>query len=137
MTEASVSSAFMTALRKRLPEAVIIKHRDASFIGLPDCSVTFNGSAFWIEFKLWQPPKKWDGVTCDVQAIAEKSPAQYEMMKRMARAANCAWYIVWAKKAGKCFVWNPRFKVSDAVIAQEDLVENIALCMEIRTNEVS
>lgn len=108
MNEASVSSAFMTALRKRLPEAVVIKHRDASFIGLPDCSVTFRGRVFWIEFKLWVPGKRWDGQTCNVQAIAEKSPAQFDMMRRLYKSAIAqVFYIVWAKKSGRCFVWTP------------------------------
>jgi hypothetical protein len=104
MTEASVSSAFMTALRKRLPGAVVIKHRDASFIGLPDCSVTYNGRTYWLEFKLWQPPKKWDGTSCPVISIAEKSPVQYKMMQRLNFAA-VAFYVVWAKKSGKAFTW--------------------------------
>jgi hypothetical protein len=96
----------MAALRKRLPEAVVIKHRDASFIGLPDCSVTWGDRVTWLEFKLWQPPQKWDGETCDVPAIAAKSPAQFDMMKKL-NAAALAMYIVWAKKSGKCFIWCP------------------------------
>ena len=130
MTEASVSSAFMSALRKRLPDAVIVKLRDASFIGLPDCSITFRRYAFFVEFKLWQPQKRWDG-KCDVQKIAEKSPVQFEMMKRLYRSAMNAWYIVWAKKTGRCFVWLPRNDTPyGEEISQDTLVELMAGWME-------
>jgi len=126
MTESSVSSVFMTALRKRLPYAVIIKHRDASFIGLPDCSVTFRGRVWWLEFKLITT--KTFKVK-DIKKVAAKSPVQYKMMLRMDCAATEANYIAWVKKAGWCVVWRPADEQALAV-DQKDLVDRFAEKLE-------
>lgn len=125
MTEATVSSAFMSALRKRLPDAVVIKHRDASFIGLPDCSVTFNGRVWWLEFKLLTKTLSFG----DVERVAAKSPVQYKMMMRMDSAATEANYIMWIKKTEWCVVWRPNYE-QPLSIPQKQLVEWFANKLE-------
>lgn len=127
MTEASVSSAFMAALRKRLPDAVIIKHRDASFIGLPDCSITYKGRIWWVEFKLVVKTHNWQ--ITDVEKVAAKSPVQYKMMMRLDAAATEANYIVWLKKANCVIVWRPTYEQPLSVTASE-LVEWYARKLE-------
>lgn len=109
MNESTVSSAFMKQLREAVPGALVFKHRDASMIGLPDCSVTYNQKAFWFEFKLFPMKKKWIDwrtyfviVECMIEAT-KKAPAQRELMNRL--AAQCpAYYIIWLKKTCVVFV---------------------------------
>jgi hypothetical protein len=104
MTESSVSSPFMTLLRRELPGSVVVKHRDASMIGLPDCSVSWHQRTLWLEFKLINLPRS--GVI-DVLKIAEASPVQYEMMKKLCRQSFGAFYIIFVKKAKRIKLWVP------------------------------
>ena len=66
--ESNVSTPFMEKLRVELADlnVEVIKHYDASMIGLVDCSVTIPDHRFtlWREFKLWIPTKKWDRSHC-------------------------------------------------------------------------
>lgn len=109
MNESTVSSAFMKQLREAVPGALVFKHRDASMIGLPDCSVTYNQKAFWFEFKLFPMKNKWIDWRhsyaideCMIEAT-KKAPAQRELMNRL--ATQCpAYYIIWLKKTCVAFV---------------------------------
>jgi len=107
MTEASVLSTFMTRLRAEMPEAVVVKHRDASMIGLPDFSVTYMGHVLWGEAKLVTVPKKWDGhfYRQFYDQVRLASPAQSTMMDKLCRA-SLALYFIWIKKTG-LYVVNP------------------------------
>lgn len=104
MNEASVSGAWMTALRKRRPLAEVIKHRDAGMIGLPDCSVTDQGRVLWVEFKLLDY-KGWVEDSIDdltfgwafVEAQEKASKAQLHKVRDLDRAAR-AFYLAWVKK---------------------------------------
>jgi hypothetical protein len=131
MNEASVSSDFMSRLRKRLPGAVVVKHRDASMIGLPDCSVTFNGRTWWIEFKLFRPGARWDG-RLNVPAIANASPTQREMMNRLLNASGGrALYLVWVKKGARVVGWFPQDNAYQfETETTGGMVEAIALMLE-------
>jgi hypothetical protein len=108
VTEATVSSAFMKQLRERLPDAVVIKHRDASFIGLPDCSITYRKRILWVEFKLVSMKLKWDPRNPPLEEImaeiVKASPVQHAMMQRLASAGNSC-YVVWVKKTGVFVQW--------------------------------
>lgn len=133
MNESSVSSPFMKQLRERLPQAVVVKHHDASMIGLPDCSVTYNHSVWWLEFKFFLLKRRWIGQTEEqvlrecIHDIWEKSPTQWEMMLRMDTAAT-AFYIIWVKKT--CvFLYRPLAdgyqvcrSTQDAVQAMDNLI---------------
>lgn len=108
MNEASVSAPWMKEMRARLPGAKVIKHRDASMIGLPDCSITWNKRIFWVEFKLWVPPVSWDSNEgAPYLDLAEKSPAQYAQMLEFGRQAHASFYLVWVKKSRFVQYWNP------------------------------
>jgi len=101
MNEASVSSAFQTQLRNALPGAVVIKHRDASMIGMVDASVTFNNHTVWMEYKIIKPVTKGvegrafmkTGVWSPL-AVASASPTQFEFAKGLAKAGRCV-YLFW------------------------------------------
>lgn len=107
MNEASVSSPLMGYLRKMLPGAVVVKHHDSSMIGLPDCSVTWRRKIAWLEFKLWVPPKRWEGGIIPCQHIAEASPTQHRMMLSLAEQATLGMYVIWAKKSRRVACYHP------------------------------
>jgi hypothetical protein len=106
--ESNVSTPFMEKLREELADlnGVVIKHYDASRIGLVDCSVTIPDHRFtlWLEFKLWIPPKKWDGVTVPYLKIAH---AEKGVQLATARSLN-ALYIFWVNKSAHVTLWDPR-----------------------------
>jgi hypothetical protein len=90
-------------MRELLPLAEVIKHRDASMIGLPDCSITFNTHALWVEFKLYPMARAWEGLDdlalaaeCLKKAV-EESPTQASKVKSLHRA-SWALYVIWVKK---------------------------------------
>jgi hypothetical protein len=96
----------MSQLRVLLPGAVIVKHRDASMIGLPDFSITYKGHVIWCEGKLFTPPKKKILSDDDyVRKAQEESPAQARMMYSMGKA-SWSLYIIWIKKT-KIIVADP------------------------------
>jgi hypothetical protein len=113
--ETTVSSPFMSQLRLALPGSEVVKHRDASMIGLLDCSVTWNKTISWIEFKRWLPSKEWStrfehfGASVEIpfEKIAEESPTQYDMAKRMQVQASLCLYIVWVNRTRRIGVWEP------------------------------
>lgn len=130
MTESSVSSPFMTLLRQELPGSVVVKHADKSFIGLPDCSVNWNSRTLWLEFKLIilieevgkevtiktgsksqkviaRFPVQEYTLERVCRAVAEESPVQFELVKRLDIQAWAAYYVVWVRKQKKIFLWNP------------------------------
>lgn len=119
MNESTVSSAFQTLFRQTVPDAVVIKHSDKSMIGMPDASITLNKKTLWLEYKFIGPKTK--GVNAqfmrdgdwDSKVVAEASPTQYEMMRRLATSGN-ALYIFWVldpkatrKKVWYQATWNP------------------------------
>jgi len=55
------------ALRERLPHAVTFKHADMFTMGVPDFSVTRNGTTSWFEAKHLDESKNWDLSTPDYQ----------------------------------------------------------------------
>jgi hypothetical protein len=98
MNEASVLSPFMKKLRKRMPGAVIVKHRDSSMIGLPDFSITFRGHVIWLEAKLYNMPKRFSyDWSIFLKKAQEGSPTQAAMMGRLAKA-SASLYLIWIKK---------------------------------------
>lgn len=76
-------------------------------IGLPDCSIHWQKVSLWLEFKLWVPPRSWDGNLIPVEKIVHESPTQFQMMQRLAQQATNAFYVVWAKKSHRICVWSP------------------------------
>lgn len=105
--ESRVSTPLMTGLRKSLADldAEVIKHYDASMIGCPDCSITIGSVhlTLWLEFKLWIPPKKWDGKTVPYKAIAAtEKGVQLATCKRLR-----ALYCVWVNKSKHVSLWDP------------------------------
>lgn len=119
MNESTVSSAYQKLFRETVPGVELIKHADKSMIGLPDASVTYNKRTLWTEYKFIGPKTK--GVTADFmrngvwspQAVAEASPTQAAMVKRLATAGH-ALYIFWVldhtarrKKVAYIEIWHP------------------------------
>lgn len=100
MNESTCSSKFQTDLRKALPFAQVIKHADKSMIGMVDASVTYNKKTLWLEYKFIGPNTK--GVTAafmrdgswSPQQVAEASPTQYAMARRLATQGHCN-YLFW------------------------------------------
>lgn len=109
MNESSVTAPFIKKLREAIPDAEIIKTHDVSTIGIPDLSITYAGREFKLEFKLWTPLHSWDGSphTVPVEKIAAKSPVQLALMKRYAKAASFALYMVWVRKSNCIVFWSP------------------------------
>lgn len=138
MSETSVSAPWMKKMRQRLPNAEIIKHHDASMIGLLDCSITHNDHIWWAEFKLFTPPVKWsypcgrivDGKSAVAAAdgeipyekIAAESSTQFALAKRLARAAR-TWYIFWVNKTRRVDLWDPILKTSYRTSSTDEMVE--------------
>lgn len=121
MNEASVGSAFMHLCRERMPGAVVMKHQDSGFVGMPDCSITWKGHTIWLEFKLFVPGKTWDG-ELDIKQLAMKSPVQYATCRRLAENGHC-YYLVWVKKGARLELWNP---YTEALYAREVSNPNMA-----------
>jgi len=84
----------MTGIRKALPGSQVIKHADRSFIGMGDCSITWQQTISWVEFKCWIPGKTWNGGDVPVEKIAAESEKQLEFMQKMSREAHLSAYIV-------------------------------------------
>lgn len=106
MNESSVSSPLMEGLREDLPGSVVVKHRDASMIGLVDCSVTHQSHVLWLEFKLYPVLPSWDwmedGDVLEASAFllakARKEGAkQFDLACRFREASACL-YVFWLKK---------------------------------------
>lgn len=132
MNESSVSSPFMKDLRSILPEAVVVKHRDASFVGLPDCSVHWRGLSYWFEFKLWIPTKEWSRsfkehaeLEIPYRQIAEESPVQLQMMRRLGAAATDSWYIFFVNKTKHILLWNPVTETKIFMVTRPQLVSKV------------
>jgi hypothetical protein len=104
MNESSVSSPFMSQLRSELKGSVVVKHHDASMIGLPDCSITWAKKIVWLEFKLYVPGVRHQKTPAE---LAAESPTQHAMMCRLGLQAHAAWYVIWWKKSKKILVWDP------------------------------
>lgn len=126
MNESSVSSPWMKGMRLALHEAKVIKHRDASFIGLPDCSISYRKQTVWFEFKLWIPPKTWDQVAIPVMDVASASRAQFQMMLDLGREASASYYIMWAKKSKHIALWNPRTCFYHQCTTTADMIKFVA-----------
>jgi hypothetical protein len=105
VNESSVSSPFMKQLRAALPGAVVVKHHDASMIGLPDCSVHWGFRVMWLEFKLLVPGLR--GGWFKPEKVATDSPVQHQMMCRLGQQCHAAWYVFWVKKSKRIVVWDP------------------------------
>ena len=110
MTEASVSSPLMKALRETLPGCVVVKHRDASMIGLPDCSITYGGHVLWLEFKLFEWKKWMDDFKTNhdlgmelLRLATESAPTQRAMMDKLYQA-SASLYVIWIKKTSVLIV---------------------------------
>lgn len=130
MTEATVLSAFMTRLRELMPKAVVVKHRDASMIGLPDFSVTVNTHVLWGEAKLY----KWEGwmSPADPEALAGRlvtkaragAETQNAMMNRL-HEASCAVYVFFVKKSFVVMA-TPDLKWAGVFMRQSEAAEQLA-----------
>lgn len=134
MNESTVSSTFQTLFRQTVPGAEVIKHADKSMIGMCDASITFNKKTLWLEYKFIGPKTKgvhagfmrdglWNG-----EIVAEASPTQFAMMKRLAKAGN-AFYISWVldhkatrKKVGYISLWHPITSLFVKFKTNQDLV---------------
>lgn len=55
MSEAKVCGGLVRALRRDMEGAVVIRHTDELIAGIPDISVTWNGSTTWLEVKFVNP----------------------------------------------------------------------------------
>ena len=134
MNESSCSSVFQTQLRRALPGAEVIKHRDGTMIGMVDASVTARKKTLWIEYKFIGPNTK--GVTAEFMKsgawsahdVAMASPTQYATARRLATAGHCV-YLFWVldhlavrKKVGRVVMWNP---ITDFAINMEDTGEAV------------
>lgn len=128
MNEASVSGSFMFGLRKRCPGAVVIKHHDASMIGLLDCSMTYANRIYWFEFKFYEKKRKWDDMYSDAIAaeifadIVKKSPTQWKMACALNQQAP-TWYVVWIKKTCIMFLRPFDGRVMAVVSNTDDAVQ--------------
>lgn len=135
MNESSASSPFMKQLRETLPHSVVVKHRDASMIGLPDCSVTFQGHVLWLEFKFFDWLGWMEGLSVEARAqrmldlSSKKAPKQRAMMEDLDRAAGSL-YITWVNKTG-VYIVNPR-DISKVVFVEttKDAVRVVRNLME-------
>lgn len=108
MNESTVSSPFMKQLRAALPGSLVIKHHDASMIGLPDCEVLWQKKVVWFEFKLIVPPKRKAVDKVYVAELAAESPRQHLFMCQLAEQTHGAVYICWVKRSSRIIVWEPR-----------------------------
>lgn len=87
-TEAQFTYRLTAELRKRLPDAVIVKLADRFTAGLPDFFISCAGSVTWFEVKL----------TTNREAFR---PIQLQMLLKLRRGA----YVIWNSetKMGQVF----------------------------------
>lgn len=98
MKEATVVGPFMKKLREFIPRAEVIKHHDASLIGMVDTSITYQGRTIWAECKLYNLPRSGDpGFGHWLAKAREESPKQAIKADRL-NVAACCLYIIWVKK---------------------------------------
>jgi len=102
MTEASLKSALVKALRLRYPNAVVLRHEDKITHGIPDISFTLNGRTSWWEGKFANPGFDTKGI-------------QTLTMMRLAKQGR-AYYIVWDKREDTTF-----FVLPNQIEAYRDL----------------
>lgn len=115
---------------------MVFKHRDASMIGLPDCSVTFNEKTYWLEFKYLLMKHKWDKImegreleamvkgpysgwlmiALEILAeVSKKAPVQRELLDRLS-VQTPTYYIFWIKKTKVILVDLRNLKVYGSVL---------------------
>lgn len=112
-----------------MPGAVIIKHRDASMIGLPDFSITYRGHVLWCEAKLFVLPKKKIVSDDDWLKKAQKeSPAQANTMQELNKA-SWSLYIIFIKKT-KVIIADP---ASRAIISYSKPRDAVQLIQDLFT----
>jgi hypothetical protein len=105
MREASALAPFHKALRKRLLGSVVVKHRDASMIGLVDTSITWQGRTIWAEGKLYNLPHSGDpGYEHWLRIAQEDSPTQAEFAKKLNKTSCCV-YVIFIKKTCVYIGW--------------------------------
>lgn len=98
MKEASVLAPFHKKVKERLRGSIVVKHRDASMIGMVDTSITFQGRTLWAEGKLYALPRSGDPGPDFWRAKAmQESPAQARMVSNYNCTSACI-YIIWIKK---------------------------------------
>lgn len=132
MKESSVSSPFMSSLRAALPGAIVLKHHDASMIGLPDCQVMWVRKVAWFEFKLVVSPKRLEVDERYLRAIALESPAQFRMLCRLQENSHLAFYIYWIKKMNRIVVVDPLSgMILKEVKNNPELVEYVTACLRL------
>lgn len=144
MNESTCSSKFQTDLRRALPGCEVIKHADKSMIGCLDASVTACKKTFWFEYKFIGPTTKGvtaefirDGIWSPLK-VAEASPTQFAMAKRLAVAGH-AFYLFWVldhaslrKRVGYVVLWHPitgdylRMGVGDVVSTVVGMLQTYA-----------
>ena len=113
------SQKLLPALRRKMPDAVIVKLNDATTEGLPDFFVCLEGVTTFFEVKLKMP---------------YFLPLQYETLRRLQRG----YYIIWGSDEGILqhvlapWVESLGFKhVSDAVIRSNVLLDFERLITQI------
>lgn len=121
----------MKKLREARPKSTVIKHRDASMIGLVDCSWTEANRTTWMEFKLheykgWVESSLRAGTFVEhfLEYWEDQANAQYKMVIRLNGA-----YVVWIKKTSVWVIW-PDGKARQFA-KTSDVVEWMSRCFEV------
>lgn len=105
MNEATITNQLLDYLRKVNPGPVL-KHADKATIGIPDASVTGQGTTTWLEVKLVKFRKSKD---FDLNTIVNKDGPQYRLMTLLGYYGSSLWVIFFTDGEGWwTYLWKGR-----------------------------
>ncbi len=113
MSEATFTYRLTSALRKRLPDATVIKLADAYTAGLPDFFISLNGQVTFFEVKL----------TINKEIFR---PIQLATLEKLVRGA----YIVWDEPRKKGDVFWHEDRDFSLLFSFKELIEEVVKLVE-------
>jgi hypothetical protein len=99
VTEATLTRELLKILERKLSGAVIIKHADRFRAGVPDASITWNGTTSWLEVKYVR--RRHRGALPKSQFPA----AQFVTMAQLAAAGRAIYLVYFGRRLT---LWHPR-----------------------------
>lgn len=109
MTEAALTRKFLKRWAERYPMAVIFKHNDRTTSGIPDATITLEGSTLWLECKREDTP---------VTALQKLT------MRRLDRASSgLAFFVVFARRTGAPTILNAHLERCAATSSIDEAID--------------
>ena len=103
MTEATLTRELLRVLERKLSGSIVIKHADRFRIGVPDASVTWDGTTSWLEVKYVRRGFREDRRATRL-SLRQFPTAQLVTMESLA-AAGSAVYLIYFDR--RLLLWHP------------------------------